>query len=113
MADLFRERLEASKDHLLKAKPAQFEVPADRCFIGFDAYEKVIACEFCPRDTGANRLLHRQHGDLGRADELEAFLGAGKVRLERRTSGQARPRWTLPRAAAGAGRTQALAHVML
>jgi predicted dehydrogenase len=43
MADLFKERLDASRDHLLKVKPDQCEVPAERCFLGFDAYEKVLA----------------------------------------------------------------------
>jgi myo-inositol 2-dehydrogenase/D-chiro-inositol 1-dehydrogenase len=43
MADLFQERLDASRDRLQKAKPDQCDVPGDRCFLGFDAYEKVIA----------------------------------------------------------------------
>jgi predicted dehydrogenase len=43
MADLFRERLDASRDRLLKVTPDQCDVPPDRCFVGFDAYEKVLA----------------------------------------------------------------------
>ena len=43
LADLFKERLDASRDHLLAAKPHQCDLPADRCFLGFDAYEKVLA----------------------------------------------------------------------
>ncbi len=44
LADLFQERLETSRDHLLKVMPQQCDLPADRCFLGFDAYEKVLAC---------------------------------------------------------------------
>ncbi len=43
LADLFAERLAASRDQLLKATPEQCDLPPDRCFTGFDAYEKVIA----------------------------------------------------------------------
>ncbi len=44
LADLFQERLETCRDHLLKVKSSQCDLPADRCFLGFDAYEKVLAC---------------------------------------------------------------------
>ncbi len=44
LADLFQERLETSRDHLLKVMSRQCDLPADRCFLGFDAYEKVLAC---------------------------------------------------------------------
>ncbi len=42
-ADLkaFDERLKASRDKLKKAKPDQVEVKDERCFVGFDAYEKL------------------------------------------------------------------------
>lgn len=43
MADIFDERLKASREQLKKAKPDQFAVKDDHCFIGFDAYEKVLA----------------------------------------------------------------------
>ena len=43
MADLFKERLDASRVHLLKARADQCDLPPDRCFVGFDAYEKVLA----------------------------------------------------------------------
>lgn len=44
LADIFKERLEASRDHLLAARPNQCDLPTNRCFLGFDAYEKLIAC---------------------------------------------------------------------
>ena len=43
LADIFDERLKASRDQLKKAKPDQVEVKDDQCFVGFDAYEKVLA----------------------------------------------------------------------
>ncbi|MCX6905369.1 MAG: Gfo/Idh/MocA family oxidoreductase, partial [Verrucomicrobia bacterium] len=43
MADIFDERLQASRATLAKAKPAQCDVKDDHCFIGFDAYEKLLA----------------------------------------------------------------------
>ncbi|MGA2656473.1 MAG: twin-arginine translocation signal domain-containing protein [Verrucomicrobiota bacterium] len=43
MADIFDERLKASREELQKAKPDQFAVKDDHCFIGFDACEKVLA----------------------------------------------------------------------
>ncbi|MBI5387534.1 MAG: Gfo/Idh/MocA family oxidoreductase [Verrucomicrobia bacterium] len=43
LADIFDERLKASREQLKQAKPEQVEVKDDHCFIGFDAYEKVIA----------------------------------------------------------------------
>lgn len=43
MADIFRERLDASRESLKAAKGAQVAVPDDHCFIGFDAYQKLIA----------------------------------------------------------------------
>lgn len=43
MADLFDERLQASREQLRRAKPEQVQVKNDRCFVGFDAYEKLLA----------------------------------------------------------------------
>ena len=48
MADIFQERLDASRDHLLSARSNQCDLPRDRCFLGFDAYEKVIAAASTP-----------------------------------------------------------------
>lgn len=43
LADIFDERQKNSLGQLKKAKPDQVEVKDDHCFIGFDAYEKLIA----------------------------------------------------------------------
>ncbi len=44
MADLFEKRLTASHAALSKTHPDQVDVPADRRFVGFDAYRKAIDC---------------------------------------------------------------------
>ncbi|MEQ8768677.1 MAG: Gfo/Idh/MocA family oxidoreductase [Planctomycetota bacterium] len=43
MADAFDNRLQGTLAHLQKQYPTQVDVPKDRQFIGFDAYEKAIA----------------------------------------------------------------------
>ncbi len=43
LADLFEERLRHGLAQVKKARPEQVEVKDDHCFVGFDAYEKVIA----------------------------------------------------------------------
>lgn len=45
LADVFKERLDTSRASLAQAKPEQAKVKDDHCFVGFDAYEKVIASE--------------------------------------------------------------------
>jgi predicted dehydrogenase len=42
MADVFADRLEDSRQRLKKMKPDQVMVADDHCFVGFDAYEKLI-----------------------------------------------------------------------
>lgn len=44
MADVFPDRLNTSYENLAKEFAAQVDVPADRRFIGFDAYRKAIDC---------------------------------------------------------------------
>ena len=44
MGDLFKDRLDDSKKQLAK-EGAQFKVTDDKCFVGFDAYRKVIDCD--------------------------------------------------------------------
>jgi predicted dehydrogenase len=44
MGDLFLDRVHARREHLRKRKPEQVAVDDDRCFAGFEAYKKVIAC---------------------------------------------------------------------
>ncbi len=43
MADIFEERLKASRERLTASKKDQVQVKDDSCFVGFDAYQKVIA----------------------------------------------------------------------
>ncbi len=43
MGDVFRDRLDSSLKALLKEQPNGVEVPEERCHVGFDAYQKVIA----------------------------------------------------------------------
>ena len=42
MGDLFQDQLQRSLDELLKVAPGKVKVAPDRCFLGFDAYQKVI-----------------------------------------------------------------------
>ena len=44
MADVFEERLTGALKRLKKEKPDQVDVSPDRCFVGFDAYKKLLAC---------------------------------------------------------------------
>jgi len=44
MGDLFKDRLDTSRQALAK-EGAQFKVADDKCFVGFDAYRKVIDCD--------------------------------------------------------------------
>ena len=44
MADVFENRLNSSMEALTREHGAQMDVPADRRFIGFDAYRKAIDC---------------------------------------------------------------------
>lgn len=44
MADIFEERLERSHKALSNKFPAMVEVPAERRFVGFDAYKQAIDC---------------------------------------------------------------------
>jgi predicted dehydrogenase len=42
MADVFEDRLQNSRQLLKKEKPEQVDVADDRCFVGFDAYQKLL-----------------------------------------------------------------------
>jgi predicted dehydrogenase len=42
LADLFRERLDEARGTLKAQRPAQADVPDNRCFVGFDAASKLI-----------------------------------------------------------------------
>jgi predicted dehydrogenase len=43
MADVFDDRLKGARERIKKEKPEQVDVSDDRCFVGFDAYQKVLA----------------------------------------------------------------------
>jgi predicted dehydrogenase len=43
LADVFEERLRPAREKLRAARPDQVEVSEERCFVGFDGYEKLIA----------------------------------------------------------------------
>ncbi len=43
MSDIFEDRVKSSRDNLKKMKPEQVAVDDEHCFVGFDAYHKVIA----------------------------------------------------------------------
>src|SRR5436309_1841377 len=44
MADVFKDKLDDSYDELMKELSDQIDVPDDRKFIGFDAYQKAMDC---------------------------------------------------------------------
>src|SRR5690242_16761981 len=44
MADVFKDKLDNSYDELMKELSDQVDVPDDRKFIGFDAYQKAMDC---------------------------------------------------------------------
>jgi predicted dehydrogenase len=43
MSDIFEDRVKSSRDNLKKVKPEQVAVDDEHCFVGFDAYQQVIA----------------------------------------------------------------------
>jgi predicted dehydrogenase len=45
MGDAFKDRLDESRQTLTKQHGDKIDVPGDRCFVGFDAYQKVIASD--------------------------------------------------------------------
>jgi len=45
MGDLFEDRLKESLAKLKKDVPAAVKVTSDKCFVGFDAFERVLACD--------------------------------------------------------------------
>jgi predicted dehydrogenase len=45
MADIFDDRLQGARQRLKKIKPEQVAVADDYCFVGFDAYQKLLATD--------------------------------------------------------------------
>ena len=70
MADIFADRLEGALQRIAKIKPEQVDVPKERQFIGFDAYQKLI-------DSGVEVVLIAG-ASLFHPIHLTAAVAAGK-----------------------------------
>jgi len=70
MGDLFEDRLKESLDKLRQEVPDALKVPADKRFVGFDAYKKALAT-----DVQAVLLVAPPHW---RAQHFQAAVEAGK-----------------------------------
>jgi len=70
MGDLFRNRLDSSLAELKKAAGDKVKVTRDVCFVGFDAYKKVIACDVDMVLVVTPPHFHPEH--------LKAAIEAGK-----------------------------------
>jgi predicted dehydrogenase len=70
MADIFADRLQDSRERLKKIKPDQVAVDDAHCFVGFDAYEKLIQSGVDVVLIAAASHFHPQH--------LKAAIDAGK-----------------------------------
>ena len=70
MADLFEDRLQARRKVLQEQKPDQTAVDDDHCFVGFDAYQKVIESEVDVVLIANASRFHARH--------LKACVEAGK-----------------------------------
>ncbi|QDU98008.1 Gfo/Idh/MocA family protein [Lignipirellula cremea] len=70
MADAFSDRIESAKKNLSRSIADQMDVPAERCFAGFDAYKQVMET-----DVDVVLLTTPPHF---RPVQLEAAIAAGK-----------------------------------
>lgn len=70
MGDAFGDRLESSLSSLKKKYAERVDVPKDRCFTGFDAYQKVI-------DAGVDVVILAEVPHF-RPQHLKAAVAAGK-----------------------------------
>jgi myo-inositol 2-dehydrogenase / D-chiro-inositol 1-dehydrogenase len=70
MGDTFKDRLDGSKKALTDKMGAQFQIAEDRCFVGLDAFEKVLA-------TDANYIILATPPGF-RPQHLKAAIAAGK-----------------------------------
>ncbi len=70
MGDTFKDRLEESKKALTAKVGTAFHIPEDRCFVGLDAFEKVLA-------TDANYIILATPPGF-RPQHLKAAVAAGK-----------------------------------
>ena len=69
MGDIFQDRIDACRSNL-KRLGDKIDVPADRCFVGFDAYKKVI-------DSGVDLVILATPPGF-RPQHLAAAIAAGK-----------------------------------
>ncbi len=70
MADVFEPYAKGARDRLKKLRPEQVDVPDDRVFVGFDAYQKVLASGIDVVLLAASSHFHPMH--------LKAAVDAGK-----------------------------------
>jgi predicted dehydrogenase len=70
MGDAFRDHLDESRTRLLRDHGAKIDVPDDRAFVGFDAYQRVLA-------TDANYIILATPPGF-RPEHLKAAVAAGK-----------------------------------
>lgn len=70
LGDAFEDRMQSSRAALQKREPERVDVPDDHCFVGFDAYQKVI-------DSGVDVVLLVSTPHF-RPQHLKACIDAGK-----------------------------------
>jgi predicted dehydrogenase len=70
MGDMFKDRLDTCRRTLSKSQPDKVKVTDDKCFVGWDAYQKVLA-------TDVNLVILTQPPHF-RALHLRAAIEAGK-----------------------------------
>jgi myo-inositol 2-dehydrogenase / D-chiro-inositol 1-dehydrogenase len=70
MGDTFKDRLDDSKKSLAEKTAGAFQISEDRCFVGLDAFEKVLA-------TDANYIILATPPGF-RPQHLKAAIAAGK-----------------------------------
>ena len=70
MADIFEDRLQGSRQRITKIHPEQVAVADDHCFIGLDAYQKLIASGVDVVIVAGSSYFHPTH--------VKAAIAAGK-----------------------------------
>ena len=70
MGDVFKDRLDASRKNLNEKHPGEMEITGERCFTGFDAFEKVLASD-------ANYIILATPPAF-RPQHIKAAVAAGK-----------------------------------
>ncbi|HSE98269.1 MAG TPA: Gfo/Idh/MocA family oxidoreductase [Blastocatellia bacterium] len=70
LGDVFKDRLDECRTRLLKNASDKLDLPPDRCFVGFDAFEKVIASDVNYIILASPPAFRPQH--------LKAAAAAGK-----------------------------------